>query len=98
QESAQATQGLRGQASTPMSTTTKTNMEWLPENVEKLLGDLAKLATIGGGLARLKQSLSKRGKKKRDLEQLAQELDELRKDFEKLVEVLTPYFKKHREL
>src|SRR5205809_504164 len=72
-----------------MSETTY-KFEWLePETLEKFVKGAASLAGLVEKLAKLKQSLSKSRSPKRDLKKLGNEIDELRKDFETLLGVLT---------
>jgi hypothetical protein len=62
------------------------NTEWLqPETFEKLL---RYVPSIVSSLAKLKQSLSKRGGPKRDLKQLGEDIDALAKTLEKVCEVI----------
>lgn len=80
-----------------MSETTY-KFEWLePETLEKLVKGAATLAGLVEKLAKLKQAFSKGRSPKRDLKKLGNEIDELRKDFETLIDLLTKSYSKHIE-
>ena len=80
-----------------MSGTTN-KFEWLePETLEKLVKGAASLAGLIEKLAKIKQAFSKGRSTKRDLKKLGNEIDELRKDFETVVVLLTKYFSTHPE-
>jgi hypothetical protein len=64
--------------------------EWLePEKWENLLKGAASVASLVEKLAKLKQAFSKGRSPKRDLKKLGNEIDELRKDLETVLGVLT---------
>jgi hypothetical protein len=67
--------------------------EWFqPDTIEKILRSVP---SILSSLSKLKSMLPKRGGSKRDPKKLAVEIDELRKDLEKVCEVISISTKSH---
>ena len=80
-----------------MSETTS-KFEWLePETLEKLVKGAASLVGLVAKLAKLKQAFSKGRSPKRDLQKLGNEIDELRKDLETVLGVLSSTISSHKK-
>jgi len=71
-----------------MGAPSKTNTDLLPPGMKEVLGELAKITAISAALARLRESLSKRAKSKKDLNQIGKEVEELQGIVETMVELL----------